>query len=197
MKYELYVTDVETTGLTPDHDVIEVSFYRMSTSDQKTWCIKPIRIDNIQPDALRVNGHNLENLLHNTKEGRETYIPAEKATAEIENWLMNDLHTSEERLLVGHNICGFDKDMLIATWNKVNANETFPFSKRYALDTMQIQIFMDVIGITEQSEYYNLNGLVQKYGIKKEKAHRASADVRMTKDLFLKQANLIRNLAKK
>src|SRR5271165_1164412 len=197
MKYELYVCDTETSGLTLEHDIVEVSFYRLTTGDQKTWCIRPIRTDNIQADALRVNGHNLEDLLHNTKEGREKYIPAEKATAEIENWLMNDLHTSEERLLVGHNICGFDKDMLVALWDKSNASETFPFSKRFALDTMQIQVFMDVIGITEQSEYYNLNGLVQKYGIKKEKAHRASGDTRMCKDLFLKQANFIRNLAKK
>jgi len=178
MKYELYVTDCETSGLTLEHDVIEVSFYRLSTGDQKTWCIKPIRTDNIQPDALRVNGHNLDDLLHNTKEGRETYISTEKAAAEIENWLMNDFHTSEERLLVGHNICGFDKDMLIAMWNKINASETFPFSKRYALDTMQIQVFMDVIGITEQSEYYNLNGLVQKY----QKRESASSLVRCTHD---------------
>lgn len=197
MKYELYVVDVETTGLSLEHDIIEVSFYRLSNNDQKTWCIKPNRTDNIQADALRVNGHNLDDLLHRTKEGKENYIPAEKATAEIENWLMNDMHTTSERLLVGHNITGFDKDMLIALWDKCKAAESFPFSKRYALDTMQIQVFMDVIGITEPSEYYNLNGLVQKYGIKKEKAHRAKGDCKMTKDLFLKQANFIRNLAKK
>lgn len=194
MKYELYVCDVETTGLLPENDIVEVSFYRLSNNDQKTWCIKPIRTDNIQPDALRVNGHNLDDLLHNTKEGKERYIPAEKATAEIENWLMEDMHPAEERLLVGHNICGFDKDMLIGMWNKVNANETFPFNKRLMLDTMQIQVFMDVIGITEQSEYYNLSSLIQKYGIKKEKMHRAAADVRATKSLFLKQANIIRKI---
>jgi len=195
-KFELYICDVESTGLLKDNDIIELSLYRLSNDEQKTWCIKPIKTDNIQPDALRVNKHILDDLLHKTKIGKEKYIEANLVIVEIENWLAEDFQASEDRILVGHNVLGFDKDMLIELWKKCNSIETFPFNKRYAIDTMQTQIFLEAIGKSEGSEYYNLMGLVEKYAIKKERAHAADSDVRMTKDLFLRQAEMVGAAAK-
>jgi DNA polymerase III epsilon subunit-like protein len=185
-KFELYVVDVESTGLTKQHSIIEISLYRISNNEQKTWFIKPLNFENIEPDALRVNGHKLEDLKGLTKFGKDTYMEATKVSAEIENWVMDDLHSSDERLLVGHNILGFDKDMLISFWKNCNTIDTFPFSKKFALDTMQIQILLDILS-DNYCEYYNLNSLVERYGIKKEKSHRSASDTRMTKDVFLKQ----------
>lgn len=189
-KFELYVADVESTGLDPNlHSPIEISIYRLYTKEQKTWYMRPTNFDTISKDALRVNGYKEDDLRGLTKYGKDTFGDPAKVLPEIENWLSDDMHTGTERLLCGHNI-KFDLDMMKSLWGKCNAPETFPFNDRYYLDTMQIEVFLQVIGKTKQSEYLNLGSLVEKYNIKKEKAHKAEGDVRMTKDLLLKQAEI-------
>lgn len=190
-KFILYVVDTETTGL--DHtvnDIIEISLYRINDDQQKTWCVKPKNYDSIQADALRVNGHKLEDLKHLTKYGKETYLEPAKVVAEIENWMMDDLSTSEDRVLVGQNP-SFDIEFIRNFWRDNGGEETFPFGKRpFLLDTRQIAIFLD-LARNERSEYYNLSSLVEKFGVKKEKAHRAASDTRMTKDLILAQIDTV------
>lgn len=190
-KFELYVCDIESTGLTNDHSIIEISLCRLSTDEQKTWFVKPTNFDNIQPDALRVNGHKLEDLRCLTKFGKDTYMDATKVGAEIENWVADDLHASNERLLVGQNILGFDKGMLIEFWKKCNAEETFPFSNRFAIDTMQLQVILDIVS-DNYCDNYSLRSLVERYGVKKEKAHRSENDVKMTRDVFFEQMKLLK-----
>lgn len=189
-KFELYIVDTETTGLSVEQDIIELSIYRLSNDNQKTWRLKPLNSDDISADALRVNGHKLEDILGKTKEGKERYIEADKVLVEIEQWLAEDFVSSEERVLVGQNI-NFDKTMLEALWTKCNSIETYPFNKRYMLDTMQIEIFMDYCK-KESSEGYSLFGLCKKYGVKNDKAHSASADTRACRDIFVKQVEAIR-----
>jgi len=179
----LYVVDIESTGLKTEHDVIELSILRMKDGAQRTWYLKPLRTDNIETDALRVNGHSLNDILHKTAEGREKYKEPSVVISEIENWLNEDFGMPEDRLLVGQNVIGFDQAMLIDLWDKCGASSTFPFSKRRAIDTLQIELFMDYCE-DKQSDFYNLSALVEKYKVKKEKAHRADADVRMTRDVF-------------
>jgi len=92
MPHVLYVIDTETTGIDANvNEVIEFSLYRISDDCQKTFCLKPNNIDAIQPDALRVNGHKLEDLLWKTDQGRDTYLEPSKALPLIENFLMQDL----------------------------------------------------------------------------------------------------------
>lgn len=190
-KFELYSADIESVGLELEHDIIELSLCRISTCDQKTWCLKPFRTDNIQPDALRVNGHNLDDLLHKTKEGQQRYRNATTVIAEIENWLMEDFTDTDNRILVGHNLISFDKPRLIELWRKCNSSETFPFNKRYALDTMQMEFLADYCR-DESSESYSLFTTIKKYGIKNDKAHSAAADVKATTELFNKQISLFK-----
>lgn len=184
--FSIYVIDTETTGLSTDNDIIEFSAYRLNDDTQKTWLIKPINVEKIESDALRINGHKEEDILHKTAFGRENYLDPKQAIVEIENWLMEDGFPSTDRIIAGQNVSGFDKGMLVSLWNKCGSLETFPFSTRLLLDTMIIELFLNVCSNTK-NEYYNLGGLVTKYGVKKEKAHRADADVRMTKDVLLKQ----------
>lgn len=186
MSYELYVLDTETTGLDAiKNDPIEISIYRLSDDTQKTWCLKPINFEEISVDALRVNGHLLEDLKGLTKEGRERYLTPTKVLVEIENWLMEDGFRSEDRLMVGQNI-GFDKEMLIQLWKKCNSSGTFPFSKKYSLDTMGIEFFMDYCKDVK-AEGYSLRNLVKKYGVTNSKAHSAAADTKATMEVFRKQ----------
>ena len=183
--YSLYVCDVETTGLNHlHHDVIELSLLRLSDGCQKTWKLKPTNSANIDSGALRVNGHKLEDLLHQTKFGKENYKEASSVLVEVENWLLEDNVSSEFRLLVGQNI-NFDKSMLEQLWLKCESKDTFPFGRR-TMDTMMIEFFLDWCKNTI-AEGYSLNNLTKKYGVKNEKAHTAEADVKATKEVFEKQ----------
>jgi DNA polymerase III epsilon subunit-like protein len=195
MTFELYVVDCETTGLNfSTNDPIEISIYRLSTDAQKTWWLKPLNFDTISTDALRVNGHKIEDLKGQTKEGREKYgIPA-KIIVDIENWLLEDGVSSDDRILVGHNI-SFDKNMLLSLWNKCNSPGTFPFNEKYSLDTMSIEFFNNYCR-NEVSLGYSLSVLTKKYGIKNEKAHSAADDVRATVALFRKQVDNFKILLK-
>jgi DNA polymerase III epsilon subunit-like protein len=188
--YSFYVCDTETTGLDPYmHDVIELSLLRMSDGVQKTWCLKPINIKNVDAAALRINQHKIEDLNHTTPYGRETYKDPEKVIVEIENWVMNDGVSTDYRALIGQNIL-FDKNMLEHLWKKCNAYDSFPFGRRF-LDTMIIEFFLD-LAKDSISDSYSLSSIAKKYGIKNEKSHTAAADVRCTKEVFDKQLEFFR-----
>jgi DNA polymerase III epsilon subunit-like protein len=193
MKYVFYVADIETTGLDSHaHDVIELSLLKLgATGDdaQKTWCFKPLNPDTIDAEALRINGHKLDDLLHKTREGRERYIDPSTAIVDVENWLADDGFPAEKRFLIGQNI-GFDKDRLEQLWLKCNAKGSFPFGRRL-MDTMYIELFIDfckqTLGIGDFAEGYSLKNLGKKYGVKNDKAHTAAADTKATKEIFDKQ----------
>jgi DNA polymerase III epsilon subunit-like protein len=192
--YVLYVADCESTGLDfTRHDVIEVSFLRLSDKVQKTWLLKPTNSNNIETDALRINGHKLEDLLHQTKEGREKYQDPNKVIVEIENFINEDNIPVSNRVLCGQNI-NFDIQMLKQLWFKCGAEDSFPFGRRY-LDTMQIELFMDYCK-SSFGEGYSLSNLIKKYGVKNEKAHTAAADTRATAEVFEKQVQWFKNLLK-
>ena len=142
MDYSIYVLDTETTGLN-NHifDVIELSIYRLKDDAQKTWLIQPTNPNNFEPTALRINGHKIEDLRHETKQGRELYQDPHKVIVDIENWLMEDEVPAGHRLCVGQNV-SFDIGHLEQLWLKCGSKDTYPFGRRY-LDTMVIELFLD------------------------------------------------------
>jgi DNA polymerase III epsilon subunit-like protein len=190
MNYELYVIDTETTGISPiDHSPVEISIYRVSTGEQRTWFLQPINVETIQAEALRVNGLKIEDLKGLTKEGRELYQEPIKVLIEIENWVMEDAARSEDRFMVGHNV-QFDLQMLIQLWNKCNSSGTFPWSQRRSLDTMNLEFVIDLCrGKFAQS--YSLANVIKKYGIWNSKAHTAAADVLATVAVFKAQIGIL------
>lgn len=195
MNYEFYVADTETTGL-DDHenDVIEISLLRLSSNEQKTWSLKPLNSATISLDALRVNGHKLEDLLHNTKEGRERYLNPQKVIVDIENWVLDDGVPAQNRFLIGQNI-SFDRGMFEQLWKKCNSSDSFPFGRRF-IDTMGIELFFDYCrGVF--AEGYSLSNLVKKYGVKNDKAHTAAADTKATGEVFLGQVDFFKKLLTK
>ncbi len=185
MDYVIYVADVETTGLDSRlYDVIELSLHRMSDGVQKTWCIKPTNPANIEAAALRINGHKLEELRHETKAGRDKYLDPAQVLVEIENWMNEDGVPIEQRVMCGQNI-GFDHERLQQLWVKCNSADTFPFGRRM-IDTMGIEFFLDYCkGMMKEG--YSLWNLVKHYNVKNDKAHSAEADVKATKEVFEKQ----------
>jgi DNA polymerase III alpha subunit (gram-positive type) len=192
MEYVVYVADVETTGLDSRlNDVIELSLHRLSDGQQKTWQLKPLNVNTIEADALRINGHKLEDLLHQTIYGRETYRDRNAVIVEVENWLADDGVPTEKRVLCGQNI-NFDKDMFEQLWIKCNSKDSLPFGRRI-IDTMQIEFFLDWCK-GEMAEGYSLKNLTKKYGIVNAKAHTAEADVKATKEVFEKQVEFFRKV---
>lgn len=195
MEYIIYVCDTETTGLDSRlNDVIELSMHRISDDVQKTWSLKPFNMDNIDPGALKVNGHKLEDLKLLTKHGRDTYQDPNKVIVEIENWMMEDNVSAENRVICGHNVA-FDRDMITQLWNKCNSKDTFPFGRRM-MDTMMIEFMIDYAK-GSMAEGYSLNNLIKKHGVKNEKAHTAAGDVKATKEVFEKQMSLLKTLVQK
>jgi DNA polymerase III alpha subunit (gram-positive type) len=95
------------------------------------------------------------------------------------------------RALLGQNI-SFDKDMLEQLWIKCDSKDSFPFGRRY-LDTMIVEIFLDYCK-GEIGEGYSLSNLVKKYAVRNEKAHTAEADVKATKEVFLKQVAYLKDI---
>jgi DNA polymerase III epsilon subunit-like protein len=201
MEYVLYVADCETTGLDSHlNDVIETSLLRLSDGQQRTWCLKPINMDNIDIAALRINGHKMADLKWETKEGRERYREAKQVIVEIENWILEDGVPTEQRVLVGQNV-GFDREFLTQLWTKCQAADTFPLGRRM-VDTMIIEFFLDWCKTQlpgkdfKMAEGYSLSGLVKKYGVTNTKAHTAEADVKATGEVFGKQVEAFIELLK-
>ena len=191
MSYVIYVCDTETTGLDPvDNDVIEVSFWRLSDDEQKTWCLRALNPETIQDKALKVNGHKRDDILHKTAEGRETYREPSDVVSEIEVWMMNDGVTVEDRVFLGQNP-KFDFDFLRQLWKKAGSPHTFPFSS-FIIDTIHMARFVDLC-TGRRRDRYNLGSLVRDFGVTKAKAHRAEGDVKMTRELFLKMFDPVKS----
>lgn len=184
LKFGIYVLDTETTGLSEEHDIIELSMYRLNDDSQKTWLIKPFRTDNIEERAMQVNGHDIKKL--------NTYQEPNEVIIDIENWMCDDMFSNNDRILCAHN-ANFDLRKMQAMWQKANMMNMFPFGDRpKVIDTLQMQLLLDILN-NEVSEYYNLGSLIKKHGIKNEKAHRADADTRMCKDLFVKLLDIFKS----
>lgn len=192
--YKMYVIDTETTGLSAvDNDVIEIAMCRLTMENKKieqehkSWLLKAMNPKTIQDEALKINGHQREDILHQTAFGRENYLLPEVVIPEIEMWMMEDGVSALDRIFVGQNPF-FDVNALTELWKRQNSIETFPFSlenNNRIIDTKQIVAMYDVC-MGKRRRYYNLSSLVKAFSIKKGKAHRASEDTRMTCDLLIK-----------
>lgn len=185
--FQIYVADTETTGLNYlRHEIVELSILHVNSDRQKTWHLKPERPKDAEADALRINGHKLEDISHETPEGRAKYRLASEVVADVENWMMEDMSSAEDRILAGQNI-GFDAQFLSSLWERLGNKETYPFGTRpFLLDTRQVQLVINLIE-GKREDFYNLNTLIKKYGIKNSKAHTAAADTLSTKLLLMAQ----------
>lgn len=200
--FVVYVMDTETTGLDAEkNDVIEISMCRFSMAnfkerDQKTWYLKALNPSTIEDEALRINKHKREDIVHMTKAGREKYQEPSRVVVDIEKWVMEDDVSAIDRVVVGQNI-NFDIRALKALWNKVDSSNTFPFATEKGnriVDTKQLAIAIDLC-TGKRRRFYNLGTLVKSFGVKKRKAHRAEDDVMMTTDLLIKMLEPITGVA--
>lgn len=199
--YVIYICDTETTGLdASQHEVVEISMSRIIPQDdnsyneeQRSWLIKAINPKTISDEALAINGHKREDILHISKFGKENYLLPQAVVDDIEMWMMGDNVSAMDRIFAGQNP-NFDIDMLKAMWRRNNrTDEDFPFAVERGnrvVDTKMIVTLFDIC-TGRRRKYYGLGKLVKACGVKKDKAHRADGDVRMTRDLLLKLIAII------
>lgn len=204
MSYVGYVIDTETTGTNPDlHDIIEICLWRIGDAESRTWWTKPLKPENIEDEALRINNHKKEDILHKTKEGVDKYRDPAIVLPEIEMWLMEDGCAAEDRLFIGQNP-KFDYDFGLKLWENSGNLDDFPFGywiedkngnkKNISaiIDTIQIVRLIDFC-TGKKRDKYGLGALVKAFSITKAQSHRADGDVKMTKELFEKVISVIKN----
>jgi DNA polymerase III alpha subunit (gram-positive type) len=190
--YVLYVLDTETTNLEPDiGDIVELSIRRVYDDSFKTLYMRAVNINGIDPAALRVNGHKLEDITWRTDAGRSKYLDPKIALVELENFLMDDDMVAEQRILVGQNI-PFDINHLRWCYKKNADISAYPFGK-YSIDTAILE-FVGDLAQNKIEENYSLHHLNKRHGIKNDAAHTAEADAKATKDLFIKQIDKLKKL---
>jgi DNA polymerase III alpha subunit (gram-positive type) len=194
--YVGYVIDCETTGTDAvKNDVIEVCFWRLGDAESKTWCLKPLFPENIEEEALQINGHLLEDILWKTQKGKDTYRIPSEVLPEIEMWLMEDGAAAEERVFIGQNP-DFDYQFLLSLWRKTGSEDSFPFgywidgkkdrrNQGYIIDTIQLARLIDFCTGKKRARY-GLGALVKDFSVTRSTVHRADGDVKMTKELFEK-----------
>ena len=202
--YVQYTVDIESTGLDPDlHDIIEICIWRTGDSESKTWWLTPLNPDSITQEALTVNKHKREDILHQTEEGRAKYKHPQEVLPDIEMWIMEDESAAEDRVFIGQNPM-FDYNFLLALWRKCDSLENFPFgywitekdgtkiNQGHIIDTIQLVRIVDICTGKKRLRY-GLGSLVKDFSITKATAHRADGDVKMTKELYEKIMNSIRS----
>jgi len=195
-KLDLFVCDVESTGLDPvKNDIIEVSILRLVDNKQKTWYVRPASFENISMKALEVNRVKLEDLRRDPNTisdvekslGVRAYLPIKEVLPDIENFIVEGGSSTHDRILVGHNIL-FDLNMLVEMWKKGDAEDSFPFvTYGNVIDTKCLAIFHDYFKDKDVTTY-NLGSCVRRFGLKKRGFHEGAEDVLATRDLLFKIA---------
>jgi len=201
-EYVIYVIDTETTGLDAvENDVIEISacrlvFGQQTEREQKTWMLKALNPRTISEEALNINKHKRDDILHLTKFGRENYKDPSEVIIEIEDWVMEDGVSAMDRIFAGQNP-KFDVRALEELWKKMESPDTFPFALETGnriIDTKQLAVMIDLC-TGKRRRHYNLTSLIKAFGVKKAKAHTAAGDVQMTTDLLLRMLEAIKPVA--
>ena len=161
--------DIETTGFkVGHHDVIEVACVLADPSkdyevvDELEIKIKPERIENADPQALRINGYNDAEWMFAYTLEQAMKMLAEKI---------------EGTVMVAHNIT-FDWTFLEHAFREVGVEpKLYRKLDSYSIAYAKFSNEPDV-------NKFSLKALAEYYGLKNEKAHTALADTRVTVDIF-------------
>jgi DNA polymerase III epsilon subunit-like protein len=117
---KLAIVDLETTGLNFElNEIVEISVYVLDNLKIKFFfksLIKPYRWDNINPEAMKVNGIKIEDL--------EKAPNAIEVKRDLVSWWENDIN--EKLCPVGYNFSGFDKNFL-THWLGEDYNKMFHY----------------------------------------------------------------------
>jgi DNA polymerase-3 subunit epsilon len=177
LQQPLAFIDVETTGFDPAvAEIIELAVViaklkdgELVVTDQLDLKIRPERIEDADPAALRVNGYNEADWLFAVSLEEAMKIFAEKTSGAV---------------FVAHNVT-FDHGFISQAFKKTTIENKMHYHK---LDT--ISIAFAVLHDSDDINKLSLKALTEYYGIENKKAHSAFADTYATYELFKKMLNL-------
>lgn len=160
--------DLEMTGLSPlSHEIMEIGAVRAvregtawKISDQKNWLVAPTHIASANPDALKVFGYS-------ESEWKDA-LPLETALREF-------IVFAEGGFLIGHD-SAVDWSFLSPALDRFGIVNTADY---HILDTASM-----AYTLLGGNSSISLGDLAERYGIKRERAHRASDDALTTFRVF-------------
>lgn len=160
-----YVMDTETTGLSRDHEVTQISIIRCIDRNQLSRNIRALHPERATPKALEVTGRTLEDLL----KGDERDDVVERVNAFLEE----DGKSAEFRCIITHNT-SFDRRFCHALWENVGLR----FPADLWLDTIKMsKKLAEKEGLIKQA--FNLDAALKLAGVNpKPGRHNAISDTR-------------------
>ena len=173
-KHNLAFIDIETTGLNLlQHEILEIGCV-LTTPDLEMLeefelKIKPEKIENADPIALKVNHYNPKDWQKATTLAKAMKIFSEKV---------------KDCIMVGHNV-SFDAGFLEYAFAQTGIGNTMHYHK---LDT--ISIAWAKLHKNPDLEHFSLRELCLRFDIKNEHAHTALSDARATYELYKKLMSL-------
>lgn len=172
--HNLAFVDIETTGINLlKHEIIEIGCV-LATPDFKVieefeLKIKPEKIENADPVALKVNHYNAEDW---------------KGAVSLEEGMKTFSEKVKGAIMVGQNVA-FDSGFLEHAFNQTELPNIMHYHK---LDT--ISIAWAKLHREPDLEHFSLREMCERFGIKNERAHSALSDARATFELYKKLMEL-------
>lgn len=173
-KHNFAFIDIETTGLNLlAHEIIEIGCVlttsKLKMIEEFELKIKPERISNADPVALKVNHYDPDDW---------------KSAYSLEKAMKIFSEKVKDCIMVGHNVA-FDAGFLEYAFNKTDLQNTMHYHK---LDT--VSIAWAKMHKNPKLEHFSLRELCLRFEIKNSRAHTALSDARATFELYKKLMEL-------
>ena len=182
MKTELLAfVDVETTGLDSDkHEIIQLACVlaeqktrpgkgpEVTIIDEFELKITPTRLQDAEPEALRINGFNEMEWMF---------------AIDLKNAMEHFAKKAKGAIMVAHNLC-FDFAFIDKAFKATGVENTLHYQK---LDTLSIAFAQHYN--KQDFDKYSLRYLCEIYGVKNERAHTALADTKALFEVYKKMMN--------
>lgn len=169
---KLAFIDIETTGTNvAKHEITEIGLVLAHPQEdgdyvmgkEFEWKVKPERIEDADPAALRVNG----------------YDPAQWMFAHTLEQAMRELaKEADGAVMVAHNV-GFDNSFIAKAFGDTGVENTMFYA---CLDTISLAVAK--LQHNPRVKRYTLRSLCELFNITNECAHTALADARATFEVY-------------
>ena len=183
--------DLETTGLTKEHGIVEIGGLidiDGEIIETFNFKVKPFEDDLIDEKALEVT-----NLTREEIETFEDPLVVKDKLLEIFDKYINKFKKSDKFITFGFNNRVFDFPMLINWFNKCDEKYLGSYiSYKQKFDTLAFLENMRIMKLLPHSTNTKLGEVCEEYGVDLKNAHSALDDIIATRELTYKLARLVK-----